>query len=134
MNSKSIKVGDWVQIAHTAAKVVSVEIGCCVVEHDGMTFKEAYTNIEGIPITKDILDLNGFVYDMKKGEFTYLGEEQVEDEDFPDVKLTYRKPFLERRHHFKVSLFGNWVADIVFVHEYQHILWALRHIDNIQLP
>lgn len=134
MNSRSIKVGDWVQIAHTAAKVISVEHGCCVVEHDGMTFKEAYTNIEGIPLTRDILEMNGFVYDMKKGDFIFLGEETDEDEDFPDVTLSYRKPFPDRSHHFNVCLFGQWVVDIVFVHEYQHILWAFGHNDNLQLP
>ncbi len=134
MNSCSIKVGDWVQIANKVAMVISVEPYRCEVVYDGMPFRESYDNISGIPITWDFLAVNGFVYDGGKGVHIYLGVEEDEDEDFPDISMTYRKPFPDKNHYFNVCLFGNWVADIEFIHEYQHILWALGHNDRLKLP
>ncbi len=135
MRVQELKIGDWVMHNGVPDIVVGTDLND---EHGLLLHDTPYAlveNIEPIPITEEILEKNGWKqekenawYDEKNsilirvcelyGEFIcYLRDyvlKEDSDDDYDDTKDTL-------------------LIRVKWVHELQHILWALGIDDNLKI-
>lgn len=77
-------------------------------------------NIEGIPLTPELLEKNGFKEEQHQKEGT------SEWYDFYHYGLGINVVYEVEENKFAAYLDGKKLREIKHVHELQHILWALR--------
>lgn len=76
-------------------------------------------NVEGIPLTPELLEKNGFKEEQHQKEGT------SEWYDFYHYDLGINVVYEVEGNKFAVYLDGKKLREIQYVHELQHILWAL---------
>lgn len=76
-------------------------------------------NIEGIPLTPELLEKNGFKEEQHQKEGT------SEWYDFYHYDLGINVVYEVEENKFAAYLDGKKLREIQYVHELQHILWAL---------
>ena len=91
-------------------------------DNDGRSFGTWLCNVDGIPITPEILKNNGF--EMKDDSVVYA-KRKVGLKPFPDNK-GYEAGIGNRIFYLKIG-------DIQYVHELQHILWVLNMETILQI-
>ena len=122
MEVGEVKIGDLVWY--------NAEVACKIQEvyQDGVALrslkiKVPYNDIDPIPLTKEILEKNG--WELIEGEYT------------KDCKVCERLYLIQ--NHFSFSTFDSWtvivgasyIGTIHYLHELQHILWVLGEDDNL---
>lgn len=125
MTQKELKIGDWVLV--DGKPVMLDELPC-----DTMTFYNSetgfckdydYYDLKPITLTKEILEKNGWIYSQPYNDWTY---------SIGDVKEFC---IYEGGRGFIIKQ-SNSITDlhtIAWVHELQHILWALGVDDNMTI-
>ena len=127
MTASELKIGDWVLAGGEPVQIqdVCVENSTLTV-YDDKTDKVKeyrYNELKPIPLTKEILEKNGWVYSQPYNDWTY---------SVGDVKEFC---IYEGGRGFIIKQ-SNSITDlhtIAWVHELQHILWALGIDDNITI-
>lgn len=125
MKTTEFKEGDWVYYYNEPAKVSSVVSDTIEVlvgsETADYRFEHCLVDyIKPMPLTREILEKNGWI--VQKAPYK--------------MYLQYRKkgnPTLNEwgdGYHFSC---GNRTVDIEYVHQLQHILWALGINDNLNI-
>ena len=119
MKANELMIGDWVNYRGTFIKVTSLydkggsnEIGWGKIESTWVNGR----CIEPIPLTREILEKNGFIRDM------FYGEWQFDLDPFP-FSVVQRKNnswYLGREEHGIAH--NREIIDISYVHELQHAL------------
>ena len=124
MKASEVKIGDLVWY--------NDGVPCKIQEvyQDGVAIspskiKVAYDDIDPIHLTKEILEKNG--WELKEGEYT------------KDCKVCECLYLIQ--NHFSFSTFDSWtvivgdsyIGTIYYLHELQHILWALGEDDNLTI-
>lgn len=127
MEATDLKMGDWV-LYKDKEPVKIVELGlamCSICDKDGDIYGEFYYDVDNdyftpIPLTEEILEKNGW----KKQDKEYINEE-----DGLSIKIT--------RGLYMVSLIVGedriLLNDYEYVHQLQHLLWALGLDDNLKI-
>lgn len=136
IHQKDLRLGDLVQITvdlpeykqgdiFVVIDISEIYIGLCSPSESDCR-QDLYTirdHIEGIPITTGILEKNGF--EMREDTVVYaknrLSLKPLEDEKGYQVGLG-------SLHFFYVK-----VKIVKYVHEFQHILWALGQDANLKI-
>lgn len=136
IHQKDLRLGDLVQITVDLPEYkrgdIFVVIDICEIyiglrsPSESDCRPDMYTirdHIEGIHLTPDILEKNGF--EMREGTFVYiknrLALKPLEDEKGYQVGLGSLHTF-----YVKVKI-------VKYVHEFQHILWALGQDANLKI-
>lgn len=78
-------------------------------------------NIEGIPLTPELLEKNGF----KEEQHQKDGTSEWYDYYHYDLGINVVYEVEEKESKFAVYLDGKKLREIQYAHELQHILWAL---------
>lgn len=125
MKAQELKIDDWVlvngepvaldELPNDALTFYNSETGFCK-DYD-------YKDLKPIPLTKEILEKNGWEYSQPYNDWTYL---------VGDVKEFC---IYEGGRGFIIKQ-SNSITDlhtIAWVHELQHILWALGVDDNMTI-
>lgn len=121
MRISDIKMGDWFEFGEGQGQI-------SLIYGDTVTINGYQPNIaelQPIPLTKEILEKNG--WELKEGEYT---------KDCNNINVLYLI-----QNHFSFSTFDSWtvivgdtyIGTIYYLHELQHILWALREDDNLTI-
>lgn len=121
MNGKELKIGDWVYFQFLDANKEATRITA--------THSEKLMSIEGgrtalninlspIPLTKETLKKNGWTYYGTQKYWEYIGE------------FTFTLVHREGRG-FEIEQIP--YKTFQYVHELQHILWALGMDDNLEI-
>lgn len=84
-------------------------------------------NIEGIPLTPKLLEKNGFKEEQHQKEGT------SEWYDYYHYDLGINIVYEVDGNKFAAYLDGKKLREIKYVHELQHILWALEINDNMEV-
>lgn len=126
MKAKELKLGDWVSYKGTSqVKVVELKEGDCRFLHvaEDYTFIGGVCHAEPIRLTEDILELNG-----------WLPASEISGYYMPYNNIYIY--FYNRQKFAGVLIKDNFVCmcRINYVHELQHILWALGLDDALKLP
>lgn len=138
---EDLRIGDLVMISHgcmfpkgTMCAVTEIrpdkELGykkgvvslSAINDNDGRSWGTWLLNVDGIPITPEILKNNGF--DMKDDSVVYA-KRKVGLKPLPDNK-GYEAGIGNRYFYVKIG-------DIQYVHELQHILWVLNMETLLQI-
>ena len=132
MKAKELKIGDWVSFADVPVKVKDIKPKSVLLDisrFDDCMDKEGCAelgDILPIPLTEEILEKNGW----------------REDDELWDIDYTYGKLNAEVWQWGKEMVMtisasvGNDVctlAQIKYVHELQHLLWALGIDDDLEI-
>ncbi len=127
------KLGDWVQYNGKVAKIVSINIyGECLIHYPDATVDNSALEkyLEPIPLTGDILLKNGWT-EVSKGsdEYIYYFNDSPAYlrtcDNLVDSKLYTCPDYYPNEDISK--------KEIKYVHQLQHILWALGCDDDIKL-
>lgn len=140
IKSKDIKIGDLVMVGNDNC-LIPKGVLCEVVAIDSewacedkkeiagllQTVREEWefshgvwcNNIEGIPLTPELLEKNGFKEEQHQKEGT------SEWYDFYHYDLGINIVYEVDGNKFAAYLDGKKLREIQYVHELQHILWAL---------
>ena len=140
IKSKDIKIGDLVMVGNDNCLIPKGAL-CEVVAIDSewacedkkeiagllQTVREEWefshgvwcNNIEGIPLTPELLEKNGFKEEQHQKEGT------SEWYDFYHYDLGINIVYEVDGNKFAAYLDGKKLREIQYVHELQHILWAL---------
>lgn len=121
MNVNDLKLGDWVLIDGEPVKIEEVCPGMEQTYYNDKThaYKDyTYAEMQPVPLTDEILEKNGWKFNhaiFEGGHHLFMcivrGKCSV----------------------YKVDGKAVWLRDIYYVHELQHILWALGIADKIKL-
>lgn len=126
------KVGDWVYFLNPAtdkkevAKVVETyDDGKVTVEQaSGKRLLALESDIEGIPLTEEILMKNGWKWDERNCDWRLGG-------------LAIAPYELNGKEHMAAYAYSNQdlvnIYDIDYVHELQHFMWALEMEDELEI-
>lgn len=120
MKEKDIKIGDYFAVNGEVVKVQETELCLCGIWDSQDNFHTVgYEDLEPIPLTKEILEKNGW-------------------EKCDDGVGYYNHYLLLIPAHGKVEIYvcgrnHTWLRNVAYVHELQHILWALGIDDNLKL-
>ena len=132
MREEEIMVGDWIQTNytnHTKFKVVGFDTSCGEVQSKSWIYY--LDNCEPIPLTKEILEKNGFtdcesdfemgVYHYYIGEKNFIADSSLHigTENHTCYWLNYKKTFA--------------IYDIRYVHELQHAFRICKIEKEIEL-
>ena len=138
---EDLRIGDLVMISHgcmfpkgTMCAVTEIhpdkEFGykkgvvslSAINDNDGRSWGTWLCNVDGIPITQEILKNNGF--DMKDDSVVYakskVGLKPLPDNKGYEAAIGYRFFYLK-------------IGDIQYVHELQHILWVMNMETILQI-
>lgn len=138
---EDLRIGDLVMISHgcmfqkgTVCAVTEIrpdkELGykkgavslSAINDNDGRSWGTWLCNVDGIPITTEILKNNGF--EMKDDTVVYA-KRKVGLKPLPDNK-GYEAGIGNRYFYVKIG-------DIQYVHELQHILWVMNMETILQI-
>ena len=122
MKAKELKLGDCVSYKGKVAKIHSIDSPCIYVDVDDEIrgTLEDDGDISPMPLTSEILEKNGW-RERKHSEYT-----------------AYENGWYEL---FRVGQEGSWafchyddfLASIEYIHELQHLLWALGMDDDLKI-
>ena len=122
MKAKELKLGDCVSYKGKVAKIHSIDSPCIYVDVDDEIrgTLEDDGDISPMPLTSEILEKNGW-RERKHSEYT-----------------AYENGWYEL---FRVEQEGSWafchyddfLASIEYIHELQHLLWALGMDDDLKI-
>lgn len=120
MNEKDIKIGDYFTVNGEAVKVQETEFNLCGIWDSQENFHVVgYEKLEPIPLTDEMLEKNGW--------------EKCDD----GIGYHIEDLLLIPAHgQFEIYIHGRkhvWLRNVTYVHELQHILWALGIDDDLKL-
>lgn len=128
MKLTDLKIGDWVLFEGNVSKVISLSEKVSQLESKDEDEYFASFNvgedITPIPITKEILEKNGYEQGLGIDECSYSYSKD-------DLYLEYHRD--ENKIYFQDFYRSVNYKEIKYVHELQHILWALGYDDDIEL-
>lgn len=121
MVQTDIKVGDWVSYREGQGQINLIYGDTVIID----TYQPNIAELEPIPITKEILEKNG--WKLKEGEYT------------KDCSVCNGLYLIQ--NHFNFSTFDSWtvivgdtyIGTIYYLHELQHLLWVLREDDDLTI-
>ena len=122
MKAKELKLGDCVSYKGKVAKIHSIDSPCIYVDVDDEIWGtlEDDDELSPIPLTEEILEKNGWREGvLKTGEQCYI------DGWF------YLSQTDERYWQFGHG--DHYLTTIEYIHELQHILWALGMDDDLKI-
>ena len=128
IKAENLRIGDIVRVCYDCefpegAVCVVSEMGTlkvCILRK-GSTCMTWYSDIEGIPLTPEILEKNGWNSDVLIPALYTNKTHQLEVECHSYSKWRY------------VTFNGMAVNRVKYVHELQHILWVLGMDSNIKI-
>ena len=139
IKQEDLRIGDLVRTSHKCAYPKGTVFAVTEIRHrtsdgHGVAILSAINNkdygpvgvltrnIEGIPLTPEILKNNGF--DMKDDSVVYakikVGLKPLHDNKGYEAAIGYRFFYLK-------------IGDIQYVHELQHILWVLGYDTELKI-
>lgn len=120
MNEKDIKIGDYFTVNGEVVKVQETEFNLCGIWDSQEIFHVVECEkLEPIPLTEEIFEKNGWEK-CDDGVGYYLGHLLL----------------IPAHGQFEIYVCGRrhiWLRNVAYVHELQHILWALGIDDNLKL-
>lgn len=125
MREKDIKIGDYFSVNGEVVKVQETEFNLCGIWDSQENYHVVgYEMLEPIPLTVEILEKNGWEYSEPFNDWTYSICENVKEYSI------YKggRGFIIKQYQSITDL-----HTIAYVHELQHILWALGIDDNLKL-
>lgn len=134
MRAKDIKTGDWVAYDGHNVKVTSVSQQLCILKGEQLTYSVAPKGICGIRLTEDILERNGWAFDQSQRCWALAIDERdgvflkaiPYDDGSAYDNTSY---FIDKEVDYERVLLN----DIHYVHELQHLLWALGLDDKMKV-
>lgn len=125
MKSSELKVGDWVSFEGKPFQIYDMTRQGDVVWYDEGASSVLMEEIEPIPLTEEILEKNGWKKVRINPFYTAYFEYKFVHEEKPTF---YKKMDDKAIYH---DFFKK--APIPYVHQLQHILWALGMDDEMKL-
>lgn len=127
MTINELKIGDWVLVDGKSVMLDELP-------NDTLTFYNSetgfckdydYYDLKPVPLTKEILEKNGWVYNKRECEYRleHLSLEPYNSKDGKECFVVFARLGNDALN----------IHDIKFVHELQHILWALGVDDNMTI-
>lgn len=121
MEQADIKIGDWFEFSEGRGQISLIYGDTVTID----TYQPNIAELESIPITKEILEKNG--WELKEGAYT------------KDCSVCEGLYLIQ--NHFSFSTFDSWtvivgdtyIGTIYYVHKLQHILWALGEDDDLTI-
>ena len=127
MKAKELKIGDWVY----AKNPITCEDMPCKIEEISKDKASAgmawwyYDDLSPIPLTEEILEKNGW-HNYYDNELT--------NPNFAQIHATFSIEENEWYIIARQDASGDtFLANIKYVHELQHILWALKIDDSLNI-
>ncbi len=128
MRRTELKIGDWLYLNGEPVRVAEISLATCTVwdRNEDVICVDDYGELTPIPLTEEILEENGWVqWEVSElyTEYHNAVEGYVQMRHYP------------RERSFYLYSFGNAVTGKQFryVHEFQHIMWALGMDDGLIL-
>lgn len=129
MNALYIKIGDWVSYDGIPVKIKEMTSISALIDMSickDYTSDEVWTifdNLFPIPLTEEILKKNE--WKLKEGEYS---------KDFGCLVLYLNKGYFHRNlRSWVIGTSEDYLRTIHYVHELQHLLWALEENDNLKV-
>ncbi len=127
MKAKELKIGDIVSFKGTPVKVIHIDppyIYALDEEDVVVGSHENCNNFDPIPLTEEILEKNGWCWDERNCDWRLAG-------------LAIAPYELNGKEHMAVYAYSNQdlvnIYDSDYVHELQHLLWALGIDDDLKI-
>lgn len=122
MEINELKAGDWVLFHLVPVKIIEVHntVGELTVADASTVFSTPVSEVEPIPLTEDILKKNSFM------------PHSTWEEDYWEDKYHLRLEVVNDES-FSIFCFLFGQKKVEFVHEFQHILWALGFDDDLKV-
>ena len=120
MKAKELKLGDCVSCKGKVAKIHSIDSPCIYVDVDDEIWGtlEDDDELSPIPLTEKILEKNG----CEKGDWCLM------------KGLLELIPFADKTKGLGFSIYkGVRIHNIEYVHQLQHLLWALGMDDDLKI-
>ncbi len=120
MKETELKIGDLVLYKDKVLRVEEVSFGLCggLNEDNFFIGDIPIENVKPIPLTEKILEENGWRYNRACLDFISSTESLKVYNDGKD---------------YGVKKFSQFICKINYVHQLQHILWALGINDNLKV-
>lgn len=118
MYSSEIKIGDFVYLGEQIVKILTMDFGHCSVldENNDVVPLIEYKDLSPIPISKEILKKNGFVFNSSNKNnliyFPHNNEFQIYES--------------EGEYFLRFLRYSEELFQIDYIHELQHIMWVLN--------
>ena len=120
MKAKELKLGDCVSYKGKVAKIHSIDSPCIYVDVDDEiwgTFEDD-DELSPIPLTKEILEKNGW----EEGDWCFI------------KNFLTLVPHENKAKGFSFSVYGGKSRyNIKYIHELQHLLWALGMDNDLKI-
>ncbi len=117
MKLLNIKIGDWFSFNEGQGQI-------SLIYGDTVTINSYQPNIaelDPIPLTKEIIEKNGWKFVSSEIWYKFKNS---------DIEINL---WNSKNGKWAVHIQGNFVVMIHYVHELQHILWALGLYDNLEI-
>ena len=122
MKANELKIGDYVSYKGKPAKIHALDSPCIYVDADGEIWGtlEDDGDISPMPLTEEILEKNGW----EKGDVQWILFNLVIQYNKVDDNFTI---YVYQNEEY------NYLTEIEYIHELQHILWALGMDDDLKI-
>lgn len=122
MRVEQIKYGDWVLVDNRLHRIDEIQIDCD--ETPFVKYPYAEARCAPIPLTPEILQKNNW---MKNA----IAEEWIKM-SFPIILERWTKK-TDDSVWWSARVGVQCICDFQYVHEFQHLLWALGKDDNLRI-
>lgn len=122
MKQNDVKVGDWVTLNGEIATVMQCEVLCCTLDYgDESVDYISYSELEPIPLEGKMLEWSEWTKDKKKeGKYYH-----------PTIPISAKRYMYYWSIDADMGVNTIRLTTIKYVHELQHILWALGTDDKV---
>ena len=130
MKSEELMVGDCVmplkKLKGIPGKVVTIDGGTdiCWIDSKYYSCLIRCSDIEGIPLTPEILEKNGFRHEANKNYVCYAGKAKIAVQFRDKVAIQVSNEFKGKDNNGRadlVSFLRDW-TDVLYVHYLQHVI------------